>query len=73
MWLPVAELIVAAVVTEVVDRLMEDQPSQLGKCCELATSILASQQNGKKNMFERLLVVAIATAIARAVENASKD
>jgi hypothetical protein len=24
MWLPVAELIVAAVVTEVVDRLMED-------------------------------------------------
>ncbi|MCK9087726.1 hypothetical protein MZA34_09530 [Haemophilus influenzae] len=47
--------------------------SQLGKCCELATSILASQQNGKKNMFERLLVVAIATAIARAVENASKD
>ena len=71
MWALLAELVVVAVVTEAVDRLMKDQPPGLANAVNLPHWMINIMRE-EKNMFERLLVVAIAAAIARAVENATK-
>ena len=71
MWALLAELVVTAVVVEAVDRLMKDQPPGLANAVNLPhwkTNVIREE----KNMLERLLVVAIAAAIARSVENATK-
>ena len=71
MWALLVELVVVAVVTEAVDRLMKDQPPGLANAVNLPHWKINAIRE-EKNMFERLLVVAIAAAIARAVENATK-
>ena len=71
MWALLAELVVVAVVTEAVDRLMKDQPPGLANAVNLPDWKINVIRE-EKNMFERLLVVAIAAAIRRAVENATK-